>query len=137
MNAHARCDLYARIAELEAEVECLKAELGYRDKHLSALKIAFRLSPKATSILAMLYAANGRWVLRDAIDQSLINHTTAIRRYRAVDVHVCFIRKAIGYDSVESSLEKDRDTSAVRLTMAGMSKVRAAIVNGTARELGQ
>lgn len=94
MNAIARQD---RIAELEAENEWLRAALGLREGAVPALMRAFVIPPQQARTLAYIYAARGRWVLRDFIEEQLpANFGERFGRTKIVQVYVSLLRRKLG-----------------------------------------
>lgn len=99
-----RADLLDQITELKAEVSFLRAELGRRDDHAARFAASFGLTPAAGIVLSTLYAANGRWVLRDVIHDRLPSiKPGGRRRGDVVSWYLWAIRKAKGADSVLST----------------------------------
>jgi DNA-binding response OmpR family regulator len=125
MTALARYHLLDRIAELEAEVDWLRSQLGIQETIAPALRRALHIQPRSAQVLAMIYAGAGKWVRRDTIEGALDIQPKQDKVHNAVTVHICNLRKAIGRDGIETD-GSCRDAVA-RLSRAGMERVVAAL----------
>ena len=113
-----------RIAELEAEVEFLRGELGFRDDVTADLMIALNMSQRRAMILGALYAARGRWVLGDVLDD-LTKHNSLSRRRGSLAVHLHYLRRMFGKDMIPIS--GWRDSMAIRLLPPAIARIDAAL----------
>jgi len=103
MSLARRYDHEELIAELQAEVAWLRAELGYRDERIPTIGRVLGLTQQQAHIVSILYGGRGRWVLRTVIDDEVrIEALVGKRSNGAVDTQVCKIRRKLGFDAIRS-----------------------------------
>lgn len=113
-----------RIAELEAENIWLRAELGYREDCAWKIREAFQIRPAHAWVLSALYAAKGRWVLRDCIE-AWIPSPRAERHFKTVAVYISLLRKTFGKDMIQCSGKGD--ACAYRILPPVIARIDAAL----------
>jgi DNA-binding response OmpR family regulator len=95
-----------RIAELENEVLFLRSELALIESEDDRSRMArvLRLTGQESRVLAMLFQAKGRVLSAGQIDDRLRQCYARDREpgTKTVLVHVCRIRKAVGYDVIQT-----------------------------------
>lgn len=114
-----------RIAELENEVDWLRDRLGVRDEQRLDIAHALGLFPQTAQILAILYAAPGKWIAADWIDSVLPLQFTDKRIRGNMTIHAHFLRRRLGVDAIET--RGRGEAYALRLTVAGAGVVKAAL----------
>lgn len=104
---------------LRDQVRRLERELGLRvrDGQIGALVVRLGVYPMGAQILNALYEAKGRFIKTDDLIRA-----TGIANEPALRTQVCFLRKNIGGDLIQSVYG-----SGYCLTPAGMSLVFAAV----------
>lgn len=109
-----------RIEQLEEQVAYLKSELGLTKdaSQLACLKENLRLTDKQAEILMALRASNGRVISPGFLLDNFTNATDE----KVIDIHVCRIRKTIGFNTIGTVRGKG-----FYITSEGKSRVDLAL----------
>lgn len=122
----------ARCAELEEEVAYLRSELGVQQDAslVDILKVRFGLVRGWAALLAALYRAKGRCVMRAQLEEAIPNPNDRDRDDRIVSVYIALLRGALGKDAIATVWG-----SGYRLTESGLERVEAVLSTLPQRKL--
>jgi len=114
-----------RCAELEDEVRFLKRELGLdvEKNKVGRLQTMLAITPHQARILYVLYAARGRIVTADALDEMIPAEGGETRDSLEVfKVQICKMRRAVGSNAIQNVWGKG-----YRITHLGQMVVEEAL----------
>ena len=127
-------ELRERIAELEAEIADLRAELGRISEAEFVFRFVLQVYPKMARVLARLYAVRGRWVTRDSL-MAAINDDVEVS-IKTLHVYIFWLRQRLGAGSIEG--QGWRETYSYRLSPSAIahldSLIRAHDPDGLGRD---
>jgi DNA-binding response OmpR family regulator len=91
-----------RIEELEAEVEYLRGELGLTDDQTALAKIASAFPTRGMGTARLMYALYRTYprCLSKAQLFDVMNHHSEDSQIKVVDIYICRVRKALGFDAI-------------------------------------